>query len=110
MIEILKQGLRAAAVLCASLLTSAHASEPTVAGVWQQIDPGSGFVGGLISFKEKNGLWEGYIVKMYPKPGDPVDPVCSGCTDDRKDQPVLGIRLIQNAKRDGLVYKGGSIL
>jgi uncharacterized protein (DUF2147 family) len=111
MIELYKQSLRVAGVvLCVSLMSSAYASEPTAAGVWQQIDPGSGFVGGLISFKEKNGLWEGYIVKMYPKPGDPVDPVCSGCTDDRKDQPVLGIRLIQNAKRDGLSYEGGSIL
>ena len=111
MIEIYKQCLRAAMVLlCASTITFAYANPPTIEGVWQQIDPGSGFVGGLISFKEKNGLWEGYIVKMYPKPGDPVDPVCSGCTDDRKDQPVLGIRLIQNAKRDGLSYEGGSIL
>ena len=100
MIEIYKQCLRAAtAVLCAYLMAPAYASEPTIAGVWQQIDPGNGFVGGLISFKEKNGLWEGYIVKMYPKPGDPVDPVCSGCTDDRKDQPVLGLRLIQNEAR-----------
>lgn len=111
MIEVYKQSLRAAAaVLFASLMTSAYASEPTIAGVWQQIDPGTGLVGGLIGFKEKNGLWEGYIVKMYPKPGDPVNPVCSGCTDDRKDQPVLGLRLIQNAKRDGLSYKGGAIL
>jgi uncharacterized protein (DUF2147 family) len=111
MIEFYKQSLRAAAaVLCAALMTSAYASEPTIAGVWQQIDPSNGFVGGLISFKEKNGLWEGYIIKMYPKPGDPVDPVCSGCTDDRKDQPVLGLRLIQNAKRDGLSYEGGAIL
>src|SRR5580698_5328842 len=111
MIERYKQSLRAtSAVLYVSLTTSAYASEPTVAGVWQQIDPGSGFVGGLISFKEKNGLWEGYIVKMYPKPGDPVDPVCAGCTDDRKDQPVLGIRLIQNAKRNGLGIEGGSFL
>ena len=111
MIKIYKQSLWAAAVfLCASLMTSAYASEPTIAGVWQQIDPGSGFVGGLISFKEKGGLWEGYIVKMYPHPGDPVNPVCSRCTDDRKDQPVLGLRLIQNAKRDGLSYEGGTIL
>ena len=109
--ESYKQSLRAAmALLCASTITFAYANPPTIEGVWQQIDPGNGFVGGLISFKEKNGLWEGYIVKMYPKPGDPVDPVCSGCTDDRKNQPVLGIRLIQNAKRDGLSYEGGSIL
>ena len=111
MIEIYKQALRAAmAVLCASVMTSAYASPPTIAGIWQQIDPGTGLVGGLISFKVKGELWEGYIVKMYPKPGDPENPVCSGCTDDRKDQPVLGLRLIQNAKRDGLSYEGGSIL
>ena len=98
------------ALLCASIATSAFADPPTIEGVWQQIDNGTGYVGGLISFKEKAGLWDGYIVKMYPKPGDPVDPVCSGCTDDRKDQPVLGLRLIQNAKRDGLKYAGGTIL
>jgi uncharacterized protein (DUF2147 family) len=109
--ESYKQALRSVMVLvCASLVSSAYADPPTIEGVWQQIDPGSGDVGGLISFKEKGGLWEGYIVKMYPKPGDPVDPVCSGCTDDRKDQPVLGLRLIQSAKRDGLSYEGGAIL
>ena len=111
MIGIYRQCLRiVAALLCASIATSAFADPPTIEGVWQQIDNGTGYVGGLISFKEKAGLWDGYIVKMYPKPGDPVDPVCSGCTDDRKDQPVLGLRLIQNAKRDGLNYAGGTIL
>jgi uncharacterized protein (DUF2147 family) len=111
MFSICRLALRtAAAVFCAFLATSAYADQPTVEGIWQQIDNGTGYVGGLISFKEKAGLWEGYIVKMYPKPGDPVDPVCAGCTDDRKDQPVLGLRLIQNAKRDGLSYEGGTIL
>jgi Uncharacterized protein conserved in bacteria (DUF2147) len=111
MIEICRAAIRTAtAILCASCMTSAYANPPTIEGVWQQIDPGSGYVGGLISFKEKGGLWDGYIVKMYPKPGDPVDPVCARCTDDRKDQPVLGLRLIQNAKRDGLSYEGGTIL
>ena len=111
MIEIHKQSLRAATVvLCASIMTSAYANPPTVEGIWQQIDPGSGQVGGLINFRQKGGVWEGYIVKMYPKPGDPVNPVCSRCTDDRKDQPVLGLRLIQDAKQEGLSYKGGAIL
>lgn len=62
-----------AAVFCAFIVTSAYADPPTVEGVWQQIDNGAGYVGGLISFKEKAGLWDGYIVKMYPKPGDPAD-------------------------------------
>jgi hypothetical protein len=67
MIEIYKPALRAAsAILCASLMTSAYASPPTIAGVWQQIDSGTGYVGGLINFKEKGRLWNGYIDKMYP--------------------------------------------
>ena len=111
MISIYRPALRAAAaIFCAFIAASAYADPPTIEGVWQQIDNGTGYVGGLISFKEKAESWEGYIVKMYPKPGDPVDPVCTGCTDDRKDQPVLGLRLIQNAKRDGLSYEGGTIL
>jgi uncharacterized protein (DUF2147 family) len=97
-------------MLWISLAIAAQADQPTVEGVWQQIDNGTGYVGGLISFKENGGLWEGYIVKMYPKPGDPVDPSCTACTDDRKDHPVLGLRLIQNAKRSGLSYEGGTIL
>ena len=111
MIDIYKSTMPiAAAIVCASIMTSAYAEPPTIAGVWQQVDSDTGYVGGLISFKQKGDLWEGYIVKMYPKPGDPVDPVCARCTDDRKDQPVLGLRLIQNAKRDGLTYEGETIL
>ena len=111
MTDFYKPALRTVtAIGCASIMASAYASPPTIAGVWQQIEPGSGYVGGLINFKEKGGLWEGYIVKMYPKPGDPVNPVCARCTDDRKDQPVLGLRLIQNAKQNGLSYEGGTVL
>jgi hypothetical protein len=89
---------------------AALADDPTIAGLWKQVDPGTNFTGGLIFFRENKGLWEGYIVKMYPHPGDPADPVCSGCTDDRKDQPVLGMRLIDKAKRTGLSYEDGTIL
>jgi hypothetical protein len=111
MIEISKWIAGVAVMTFSALIISPScASERTVAGVWQQIDPGTGAIGGLISFREDNGQWEGYIVKMYPKPGDPADPVCSRCSGDRKEQPILGLRLVQNAKRNGLVYEGGSIL
>jgi uncharacterized protein (DUF2147 family) len=113
MMETIQCGARAAALgalFALSTGTPALANEPTIAGVWRQIDPSTGIVGGLISFRENNGMWEGYIVKMYPQPGDPTDPVCSACKDDRKDQPMLGLRLVQNVKRDGFSYDGGTIL
>jgi hypothetical protein len=100
----------AAVVVSVFLAPLGWAQEPTVAGVWKQIDASTGVVGGLILFRENNSLWEAYIVKMYPKPGDPENPLCTACTDDRKNQPVLGLRLIQNVRRNGLSYENGTIL
>ncbi len=36
--------------------------------------------------------------------------VCVPCTDERKNQPIIGLLIIRNIKRDGNVYSGGDIL
>jgi hypothetical protein len=81
---------------------------PSAAGLWQKVEKGKPV--GWFLVVERNGAYEGVFAKLFLEPGDPPNPTCAKCTDDRKDAPWLGLSFIRDMKRDGLKYENGNVL
>ena len=81
----------------------------TAAGFWQETDD-QGRPGAWFLFVEKDGLYEGRLVKGFKQPGQPLIETCEKCTGDQKDAPMLGLTIVKDMKRNGNKYTGGSIL
>jgi uncharacterized protein (DUF2147 family) len=101
-----------AALLIATFLTSTppRAEDPTAEGLWERLDS-SGNPEAEFRIMDCNGLYEGKIVKIFPRPGeDPSTFRCSECQGDQKNAPVIGLTFIKGMRREGLEYRDGTIL
>lgn len=110
MIVQLRTFALAGLVALLATIQCAAAAEPSVTGLWQKVDDETGKTVGWFLFFEHSSLYEGVIAKVFLRPGDPPNQVCSNCRDDRKDEPFLGLPLIRGMQRHGLSYENGSIL
>ena len=92
--------------------TAAAAQSMSPVGLWKTIDDASKKEKSLVRIVEAGGVLIGKIEKIID-PTEKADALCDQCSDERKNQPVVGLTIIRGAKAnadDRELWDGGDIL
>ena len=79
----------------------------SVFGKWKTIDDETGEEKSIVEIYEDRGKVYGKVVEILNK--DRVDIVCDKCEGEKKDQPILGMIIIEDLEKEDAIYKGGTI-
>jgi uncharacterized protein (DUF2147 family) len=92
--------------LCASAM-----AQMTPVGLWKTIDDKDGSAKSEIRIIEANGVVSGKVERILDPEAKPGEK-CVECSDERKDQPILGMEILRGLKKaDGKdVWEGGNVL
>ncbi len=78
---------------------------------WKSIDDQTNKAKSLVRIYIRKGILNGKVTKLFDKSYGNA-PICTPCTDDRKDKPVIGMTVLRNFKLDRTEgwWKGGTVL
>lgn len=85
---------------------SSHFAQ-TVTGKWKTIDEKTGEANSIIEIYEKDGKIYGKVIDIINSKVE--NPLCN-CDGDNKDQPILGLVVIEGLTKNDDVYDNGTIL
>jgi uncharacterized protein (DUF2147 family) len=77
-------------------------------GLWKTVDDKTGKPRALVRVFLQDGKYFGKIEQSFTPGAE--NRVCSVCTDERKNQPILGLLIIRNVTLHDGEYGGGDIL
>ena len=100
--------LLALALAAVPATTASAADSQSPIGLWKTVDDKTGMPRAIVRIYVQGEKYFGRIEKSFT-PGAEAR-VCSACTDERKNQPIMGLLIVRNmTARDG-EYSGGDIL
>ncbi|WP_348797230.1 DUF2147 domain-containing protein [Flavobacterium adhaerens] len=80
----------------------------TVLGKWKTIDDETGQAKSIVEIYEKSGKIYGKIIDIVNV--EKRKALCTKCSGDDKNAPILGLIVIKGLVKDGDEYNGGRIL
>lgn len=94
--------------------TQLFAATPSPIGYWKTIDDVSGKPKAILQISmDANNTLSGHIVKTFATPGERKLIFCTACKDERHNQPILGLVILEQLKHsetDPLAWENGQIL
>ncbi len=90
-------------LLFASLTLSAQ----TILGEWETYDDETNEKKSVIEIFEKDNKYYGKVKEILTGNDGAI---CENCKGDKKNQPILGLQIIEGLKKDGESYESGTIL
>ncbi len=89
----------------------AFSADLTPVGLWQAVDSQTKEPSGWFLISDHGGVYDGIIAKMFMRPGEDPNQLCTACKDDRYNHPWLGLELIRGMRQESAdKYGGGTIL
>ena len=98
------------ATLSVLFATSALAQAPSAVGRWTTIDDETKKPKSVITIYEEGGKLFGKIEKLFREPNEEQNPLCDKCEGTLKNQPITGMVILRDLKKDGEEWTGGTIL
>jgi uncharacterized protein (DUF2147 family) len=93
-----------------ALFASLNSFAQTCVGKWITIDDETNKKKSIVELYKVDGKLYGKIIYLFPREGREENPKCKKCTDDRKDQPLVGLQIVRSLKWDGEEWEGGTIV
>lgn len=102
---------RVAALASMILLpTLTWAQDTSPVGRWTSMDENTGKPRVIVRITETNGLLEGKVEQVFPKPGEGPNPICEKCEGAAKNAPVKGMVIMSGYRKNNDEYIDGKIL
>lgn len=79
-------------------------------GKWVTIDDETGKKKSIVELYKNDGKLYGKITYLFPREGREPNAKCTKCTDDRKDQPLVGLQIVRGCKWNGSSWESGTIV